>query len=69
MEDTFTCVRIPRINIEGHYITRRCKLAYRLRFLNSACAIAVVDSKVSKVRGNFVEDEYYRWLLSFRKDL
>ena len=27
-------------------------------FLNSACAVAVVDSKVTRVRGNFVENEY-----------
>ena len=32
----------------------RCCIA---TFFNSACAVAVVDSKVTKVRGNFVEDE------------
>ena len=39
-------------------ITRtRCCIA---TFLNSACAIAIVYSKVTKVRGKLVEEEYYQ---------
>ena len=36
-------------------------------FLNSACAVAVVDSKVTKVRRNFVEDEYYQMATAFQE--
>ena len=36
-------------------------------FLNSACAVVVVDSKVTKVRGNFVEDECYQMATEFQE--
>ena len=36
-------------------------------FLNSACAVAVVDSKVTEVRGNFVEDECYQMATEFQE--
>ena len=43
-------------------------------FLNSACAVAVVDSKVTKMRKNFVEEEYCQmatefWGTSLRLDI
>ena len=41
----------------------RCCIA---TFYNSACAVAVVDSKVTKVRGNFVEDECYQMATEFQ---
>ena len=42
----------------------RCFIA---TVLNSACTVAVVDSKVAKVRGNFVEDEYYQMATEFQE--
>ena len=36
-------------------------------FLNSACAVAVVDSKVTEVRGIFVEDECYQMATEFQE--
>ena len=36
-------------------------------FLNSACTVAVVDSKVTEVRGNFVEDECYQMATEFQE--
>ena len=42
----------------------RCCIA---TFLNSACAVAVVDSKVTEVRGNFVEDECYQMATEFQE--
>ena len=36
-------------------------------FLNSACAVVVVDSKVTKVRENFVEDEHYQMATEFQE--
>ena len=36
-------------------------------FLNSAGAVAVVDSKVTKVRRNFIEDEYYQTVTEFEE--
>ena len=40
---------------------------YIATFLNSVCAVAVVYSKVAKVRGNFVEDEYYQKATEFQE--
>ena len=42
----------------------RCCIA---TFLNSACTVAVVDSKVTKMRGNFVEDECYQMATEFQE--
>ena len=42
----------------------RCCIA---TFLNSACTVAVVDSKVTEVRGNFVEDECYQMATEFQE--
>ena len=42
----------------------RCCIA---TFLNSACAVAIVDSKVTEVRGNFVEDECYQVATEFQE--
>ena len=36
-------------------------------FLNSACAVVVVHSKVTEVRGNFVEDECYQMATEFQE--
>ena len=36
-------------------------------FLNAACAIVVVDLQVTRVRGNFVEDEYYQITTEFQE--
>ena len=36
-------------------------------FLNSACTVAVVNSKIAKVWGNFVEDEYYHTATEFQE--
>ena len=35
--------------------------------LNSACTVVVVDSKVTEVRGNFVEDECYQMAIEFQE--
>ena len=43
------------------------KVEHVATLLNSACAVAVVYSKVEKVRGNFVEDEYYQKATEFQK--
>ena len=43
------------------------RVAALLRFLNSACAVAVVHSKVTEVRGNFVEDECYQMATEFQE--
>ena len=42
----------------------RCCIA---TFLISACAVAVVDSKVTEVRGNIVEDECYQMATEFQE--
>ena len=42
----------------------RCCIAM---FLNLACAVAVVDLKVTEVRGNFVEDECYQMATEFQE--
>ena len=42
----------------------RCCIA---TFFNSACAVAVVHSKVTEVRGNFVEDECYQMATEFQE--
>ena len=42
----------------------RCCIA---PFLNSACTVAVVDSKVTEVRENFVEDECYQMATEFQE--
>ena len=36
-------------------------------FLTSPCTVAVVDSNITKVRGNFVEDEYYHTVTEFQE--
>ena len=46
------------------YGRTRCCIA---TFLNLACAVAVVDSKVTEVRGNFVEDECYQMATEFQE--
>ena len=46
-----------------HDITRCCIAT----FLNSACAVVVVDSNVTEVRGNFVEVEYYQMATEFQE--
>ena len=56
-------------NVENALLWRlhgrtRCCIA---TFLNSACAVAVVDSKVTEVRGNFVEDECYQVATEFQE--
>ena len=43
---------------------KRCFIA---TFLNSACAVVVVDSKVTEVRGTFVEDECYQMATEFQE--
>ena len=47
--------------------TCACTCCCVATFLNSACAVEVVDSKVTEVRGNFVEDEYYQMATEFQK--
>ena len=36
-------------------------------FLKSPCKVVVVDSKIAKVWGNFVEDEYYQTATEFQE--
>ena len=36
-------------------------------FLNLVCRVAVVYSKIAKVRGNFVEDKYYQKATEFQE--
>ena len=42
-------------------------LACAVVVVDSACAVVVVDSKVTRVRGNFVEDEYYQMATEFQE--
>ena len=60
----FCClVHLPLVKLRTRcYGRMRCCIA---KFLNSASAVAVVDSKVTEVRGNFVEDEYYQMATEF----
>ena len=40
---------------------------YIATFFNSACAVVAVYSKVAKVRGNFVENQYYQKATEFQE--
>ena len=40
---------------------------YTATLLNSTCAVAVIYSKVTKVRRIFVEDEYYQKATEFQE--
>ena len=51
------------VYIHVHVHGRTCR--YIAPFFKSACTVAVVYSKVAKVRGNFVEDEYYQRATEF----
>ena len=57
----FVCFVIHLLLVK---LTTRCCIA---TFSKSACAVAVVDSKVTEVRGNFVEDECYQMATEFQE--